>query len=41
LYTGLVYEGPTVARDINRGLLELLERDGFDSISEATGVDIE
>ncbi len=41
LYTGLVYEGPTVARDINRGLLELLERDGFDSVSEAVGVDVE
>ena len=41
LYTGLVYEGPTIARDINRGLLELLERDGFDSISEAVGVDLE
>lgn len=41
LYTGLVYEGPTVARDINRGLLELLERDGFDSVSEAVGVGVE
>ncbi|MCQ4334897.1 quinone-dependent dihydroorotate dehydrogenase [Natronomonas sp. F2-12] len=41
LYTALVYEGPTVARDINRGLLELLERDGFDSIEEAVGVDLE
>ena len=41
LYTGLVYEGPTVARDINRGLLALLERDGFDSVSEAVGVDLE
>ncbi|UPM41865.1 quinone-dependent dihydroorotate dehydrogenase [Halocatena salina] len=41
LYTGLIYEGPTIARDINRGLLELLERDGFDSIEEAVGVDLE
>ncbi len=41
LYTGLVYEGPTVARDINRGLLELLERDGFGSVSEAVGADLE
>jgi dihydroorotate dehydrogenase len=37
LYTALVYEGPTLARDINRGLLELLERDGFDSVREAIG----
>lgn len=41
LYTGLVYEGPGVARDINRGLLELLDRDGFGSIEEAVGVDVE
>lgn len=37
LYTGLVYEGPSVAREINRGLLELLDRDGFDSVTEAVG----
>jgi dihydroorotate dehydrogenase len=40
LYTGLVYEGPTLARDINRGLLELLERDGFDSVADAVGADL-
>jgi dihydroorotate dehydrogenase len=40
LYTALVYEGPTVARDINRGLLDRLERDGFDHVSEAVGVDL-
>ena len=40
LYTGLVYEGPSVAREINRGLLELLERDGFDSIEDAIGADL-
>ncbi|WP_324664718.1 quinone-dependent dihydroorotate dehydrogenase [Haloarcula sediminis] len=40
LYTGLVYEGPSLARDINEGLLELLERDGFDSIDEAVGADL-
>jgi dihydroorotate dehydrogenase len=40
LYTALVYEGPTVARDINRGLSELLARDGFDHVSEAVGVDL-
>ena len=39
LYTGLVYEGPGLARDINRGLLDLLERDGFDSVDEAVGAD--
>jgi len=40
LYTALVYEGPTVARDINAGLLELLERDGFDSVRDAVGADL-
>lgn len=41
LYTGLVYRGPSIARDINRGLLELLDEDGFDSIEDAIGVDLE
>ncbi len=41
LYTGLVYRGPGIARDINRGLLDLLERDGFDSVREAVGTDLD
>jgi dihydroorotate dehydrogenase len=40
LYTGLVYEGPSLARDINEGLLDLLERDGFDSVADAVGADL-
>jgi len=40
LYTGLVYEGPGLARDINRGLLDLLERDGFDTVEDAVGADL-
>ena len=40
LYTSLVYEGPGLARDINRGLLDLLERDGFDSVADAVGADL-
>lgn len=39
LYTGLVYEGPSIARDINRGLLEFLDRDGFADVQAAVGVD--
>jgi len=35
-----VYEGPSVAREINRGLLELLERDGFESVTDAVGADL-
>ena len=40
LYTALVYRGPSVARDINRGLLALLERDGFASVADAVGADL-
>ena len=40
LYTGLVYRGPPTAREINRGLLDLLERDGFNAVSEAVGADL-
>jgi len=41
LYTGLVYEGPSIARSINTGLLERLERDGFDHVSDAVGADLD
>ncbi|WP_049969075.1 quinone-dependent dihydroorotate dehydrogenase [Haladaptatus cibarius] len=41
LYTGLVYRGPSIAREINEGLLELLDRDGFDSIEDAIGADLD
>lgn len=37
LYTALVYEGPGIARRINRGLVELLRRDGFDRVDQAVG----
>jgi len=40
LYTGLIYRGPTIARDINRGLLERLERDGFATVEDAVGADL-
>lgn len=40
LYTGLIYEGPGIANSINKELLNLLERDGFTSISQAVGADL-
>jgi len=40
LYTSLVYRGPSVAREINRGLLELLDRDRFDTVEDAVGADL-
>ncbi|MEK7095087.1 MAG: quinone-dependent dihydroorotate dehydrogenase [Patescibacteria group bacterium] len=39
IITGMIYEGPQVISEINRGLVELLKRDGFSSVSEAVGVD--
>ncbi len=39
VYTGLIYEGPTLARNINMGLISMLKRDGFGSIQEAVGKD--
>jgi len=37
LITGLVFEGPQLIGQINRGLVELLKRDGYHNISEAVG----
>ncbi|OYY89212.1 MAG: dihydroorotate dehydrogenase (quinone) [Sphingomonas sp. 28-66-16] len=37
LYTALVYEGPGLARRINRELAALLRRDGFARIADAVG----
>lgn len=39
IYSALVYEGPGLARKINKGLEQLLRRDGFASIAEVVGVD--
>lgn len=37
LYTGFIYEGVTVARDINEGLAKILSEQGFRSLDEAVG----
>jgi len=37
LYSALVYEGPGLAKRINRGLVKLLDRDGFATIGDAVG----
>ncbi len=39
IYTGFIYEGPGVVKRINRGLLKLLQRDGFKNILEAVGAE--
>jgi len=41
LYTAMVYFGPGVVKSILQGLVHLLERDGFRTVSEAVGVDVE
>lgn len=39
LVTALMFEGPQVVGEINEGLVALLDRDGFSSITEAVGAD--
>jgi len=39
VYSMLIYEGPKLIKDINRGLVELLKEDGYNHISEAIGAD--
>lgn len=37
MITGMIYEGPQVIGQINRGLAELVRRDGYSHISQAVG----
>jgi dihydroorotate dehydrogenase len=37
LYTGLIYRGPGLPHRINVGLVQLLQRDGFQHLSHAVG----
>jgi len=37
LITGMIYEGPTLIKRINRGLVALLARDGYRTIADAVG----
>ncbi|MFB6350708.1 MAG: quinone-dependent dihydroorotate dehydrogenase, partial [Bradymonadaceae bacterium] len=39
VWTGFVYEGPSLPRRINDGLAEACEQNGWDSISEAVGLE--
>jgi dihydroorotate dehydrogenase len=41
LYTGFVYGGPATARDVARGLVRRLDRDGFDSVADAVGTAVD
>lgn len=37
IITGLIYGGPTVVKEINKGIVELLKKDGYKNVSEAIG----
>ena len=41
IYSGMVYEGPGLAADINRYLSERIKREGFSSILDVTGTGAE
>lgn len=40
VYSGLIFKGPSMVGDINKGLIELLKKDGFSHISQAIGIDL-
>jgi dihydroorotate dehydrogenase len=41
LYTGFIYQGVGIARDINDELAEILHREGFRTLDEAIGCRVE
>ncbi|HJS25306.1 MAG TPA: quinone-dependent dihydroorotate dehydrogenase [Pyrinomonadaceae bacterium] len=40
LYTGFIYQGPNIAREINEGLANILAREGLKTINEAVGIHV-
>ena len=40
MITGMIFEGPQVISEINKGLAELITKEGYKNISEAIGVDV-
>jgi len=39
VYTALIFKGPNLIKEINKGLLGLLKQDGYTHISQAVGAD--
>jgi dihydroorotate dehydrogenase len=37
IYTGFIYQGPAIVKDINEGLRRIISREGFVSLDEAVG----
>lgn len=40
VYSGLVFEGPSMVKNINEEILELLKEDGYSNIAQAIGADL-
>lgn len=40
VYTGMIYQGPKIVKQINKDLITLLEKDGFTSVQDAVGVHV-
>lgn len=40
IYTSLIFKGPSIVRNINTGLVELLHKDGYEHIQQAIGADL-
>jgi len=39
--SGLIFEGPSMVKNINEGLMELMKKDGYNNIQEVIGSDLE
>ena len=39
VYSALIFEGPSLIKKINKGILKLMKRDGYSNISEIIGLD--
>ncbi len=39
IYTALIFKGPSLAKEINEGILKLMEKEGFKDIKEVIGSD--
>lgn len=40
VFSGLIFKGPSMCKNINEGIIQLMQKDGFNHISEAVGTDI-
>lgn len=40
LITGMIFEGPAIIKKINKELVQLLKKDGYNNISEAIGINV-